>query len=197
MAEVKKQVPLQSAPPTRGELLRALRPRLLLAAGKRMDRFGVAGDPEDVVQGAILALLDGKCPTHVSIEKFLYKKIRNIVYNSIRHHVRVPTTFLEDPDLRAEFASDPPAQEETVDQRRLLDQVFQQLITAADGKRDAAVSLMLAEYRDGNHDRASVAEALELSPRQHDDVRRRLDTLCRNLPPDLRTAASELLGISL
>lgn len=174
--------------------IRDVYPKLLLAAKRRLDRFGVEGEPEDVVDGAVLTLLKGRCPPGVEIEAFLRKKILNIVSNAVRHRKRVPKVSIEDGGLPDEYLQDVP-DFETAEEARIAGQVFDALYAAADKKEDEEVALILLAYRDGVTTRAKVAEEVGISPREYDAARRRLTTLCKHLDPSLLEMVRATLGI--
>lgn len=176
--------------------IRPIYPKLLLAAKKRITRAGVAYDPVDVVQTALLALIDGKCPVDVPIEAFLRVKILNIVGNAARHHDRFPELNIEYPSDWGQLLVDLPVAE-SLEEKRIATEVLSVLYETACEADDAEIALMLDEYRLGVHKRADLAIALGISPRAVDAARKRLKTLCNRLPKELKASVKEVFGLSI
>ncbi len=188
----------------RSREIRALYPRLLRHALKKLSRFGVSGDPADVVHEAILSLADEKCPRGVPVEAFLKVKILNIVGNQARHQQRVPITFMAEVDDDAlslgalKYGNPgPAAPDESADERRIAGEVFSRLSQAADQADDIEVGLVLEAFKEGTTVRAELAAYVGVPANKVDAAKRRLETLCKNLPGGLKEAVRAVFGINL
>jgi DNA-directed RNA polymerase specialized sigma24 family protein len=175
--------------------IRRLWPRLLHAATKRLGRAGLHEDPADIVQAALMAIAMNQKPPEVPLDVFLRMKIKNVVGNRARSAKRKPIDLLALDDLE-QLLADPPSVESRIEERDLAVRVLTALIESAAASDDTELFLILEAYKDGARVRRDLIEESGLTPTAFDAGRKRLATLCRNLPQELREAASDM-GVTL
>lgn len=198
-------------PPLTREEIRKLYPELLVWANRWIAACRLQGKLEagDLVQGALRALLEDKCPAGVSPRGFLKQRIKQAATNRARHHHKFPSTPYhptdDDDGTVGELAD---TTSESADAAALRTErvgttakVMDFLLEKATNANDEEVFSILGAFQndayagDGEKvKRARILEQTGLSAQKYQAALKRLETMLKDLPPELHADVMEELS---
>lgn len=148
---------------------------------------------EDFANDAIGALFEGKCPANCNQDAFLCKKVFGFVTNEIRNLKNRKTTPKESldeiPNLR-ELPLDATYEMADISQK-VYDAITEKVV---EDDADDEVYALLEAYEKGFSKRADILTEAHLTVSQYENAKKRLKSITRNLPNELLSAVSEVLG---
>lgn len=162
----------------------------------RKHGVGVDLDQDDLVNQVIVDTVRGRLtwkPDAVALSTHLCGAIRARTSKLLtRRRPAKPEEVIDEVLAEREPDADPTG--ELAALRDVVQKVKAHLFRAATEKGDEGVQLLLMAYEEGVEGRSAIADATGLSPSDVTNVRKRLERLIAELPPELVEAARKVIS---